>query len=77
MKSIFLIFETDHQHRNPILIGCYTAKSKALKEVINQVENKEGEISENTLEYLHNNLQTPLLNEVNYIIQERDTNEIF
>lgn len=76
MKTVFLIFETDQHGANATLIGCYTALSKALKEVIRQVEDKEGEMSDWLLEFLYKEKQTQSL-EINYIIQEQETNIIF
>ncbi len=76
MKNVFLVYETDQHGANANLIGCFTAINKAYKEVIRQVKDKEGEISEWLIEFLYKNNQTQSL-ETNYIIQEQETNKIF
>lgn len=75
MKQVFLIYEADQHGKNRNLIGCFTARSRAIKEVINQIISKEGEISESTLEFLDKNLQTQGL-EAKYFINEQETNVI-
>ncbi|WP_395076311.1 hypothetical protein [Flavobacterium sp.] len=76
MKTTFLIYETDEKLSNKKLIGAYTAKSKAVKEVICQIEEAEGEISTWLVNFIENNLQSQGL-DVNYIIEEQETNIIF
>lgn len=76
MKTAYIVYETDQNLMNKQVVGVFTAKSKALKEVFTQIENVEGEISTWQVDFIENNMQSEGL-ETNYIIQEQETNIIF
>ena len=76
MKHVYLVFECDNRLQNKLLIGAYTSKNKAIKDVTNIIINVEGEISEHNLHHLNEHLQTQNL-DVNYLIQEQETNVTF
>ena len=76
MKTAYIVYEADQNLMNKQVIGVFTAKSKAIKEVLLQIENIEGEISTWQVEFIENNLQSQGL-DTNYIISEQETNIIF
>ena len=76
MKHVYLVFECDNRLQNKLLIGEKKKKNKAIKDVTNIIINVEGEISEHNLHHLNEHLQTQNL-DVNYLIQEQETNVTF